>query len=313
LLISSRADILDGIDLVLRKAQDSREPFGGVRLLLVGDFYQLPPVIPRHEHQILAQRGYSGPYAYNANVLENYPPVHFELSKVFRQRDADFVNILSDLRVARNVEEAVMGINDVCVGPHREGHTPVLLTSTNAIANRYNVSGLAGLTGQPFEYECETKGKFAANRAPAPEKLILKKGARVMAVRNDPMKRWVNGSLGTVVDLSPEEVFVRFDGNPATRKIEPEKWDMINYKWSEADQKMIESTTASFQQMPLILIHKAQGLTLDDVRVDLGRGAFAMGQAYVALSRARTLAGLSLTVPLRVEDVNVGIRSNSGL
>lgn len=313
-----RADILDGIDLVLRKAQDSREPFGGVRLLLVGDFYQLPPVIPRHEHQILAQRGYSGPYAYNANVLENYPPVHFELSKVYRQRDADFVNILSDLRVARNVEEAVMGINDVCVGPHREGRTPVLLTSTNAIANRYNVSGLAGLTGQPFEYECETKGKFAANRAPAPEKLILKKGARVMAVRNDPMKRWVNGSLGTVVDLSPEEVFVRFDGNPATRKIEPEKWDMINYKWSEADQKMIESTTASFQQMPLILawavtIHKAQGLTLDDVRVDLGRGAFAMGQAYVALSRARTLAGLSLTGPLRVEDVNVGIRTNSGL
>ena len=313
-----RADILDGIDLVLRKAQDSREPFGGVRLLLVGDFYQLPPVIPRYEHQILAQRGYSGPYAYNANVLENYPPVHFELSKVYRQRDADFVNILSDLRVARNVEEAVMGINDVCVGPHREGHTPVLLTSTNAIANRYNVSGLAGLTGRPFEYECETKGKFVANRAPAPEKLVLKKGARVMAVRNDPMKRWVNGSLGTVVDLSPEEVFVRFDGNPATRKIEPEKWDMINYKWSEADQKMIESTTASFQQMPLILawavtIHKAQGLTLDDVRVDLGRGAFAMGQAYVALSRARTLAGLSLTVPLRVEDVNVGIRSNSEL
>ena len=165
-----------------------------------------------------------------------------------------------------------------------------------------------------MEYYCETKGKFSANRAPAPEKLTLKKGARVMAVRNDPMKRWVNGSLGTVVDLSPEEVFVRFDSGTAVRKIEPEKWDMINYKWSEADQKMIETTTASFQQMPLILawavtIHKAQGLTLDDVRIDLGRGAFAMGQAYVALSRARTLDGLSLTTPLRVEDVNVGMRN----
>jgi len=309
-----RADILDGIDLVLRQAQDSREPFGGVRLLLVGDFFQLPPVIPRDEHQILAQRGYSGPYAYNANVLENYPPVHFELSKVYRQQDVDFVTILSDLRVARNVEEAVMKVNEACVGPHRNGHTPVLLTSTNAIANRYNASGLADLTSPAVEYECETKGKFAANRAPAPEKLVLKRGARVMAVRNDPMKRWVNGSLGTVVDLSPEEVFVRFDGNLSVRKIEPEKWDIVNYTWSEADQKMIESTTASFQQMPLILawavtIHKAQGLTLDDVRIDLGRGAFAMGQAYVALSRARTLAGLSLTVPLRVEDVNVGMQS----
>lgn len=309
-----RADILDGIDLVLRKAQDSREPFGGVRLLLVGDFFQLPPVIPHHEHQILAQRGYSGPYAYNSNVLENYPPVHFELSKVYRQRDADFVNILSDLRVARNIEEAVMGINEVCVGPHREGHTPVLLTSTNAIANRYNVSGLAALTSQAVEYACETKGKFTASRAPAPEILTLKKGARVMAVRNDPKKRWVNGSLGTVVDLSPEEVFVRFDSSPSVRKIEPEKWDMINYKWNEADLKMVETTTASFQQMPLILawavtIHKAQGLTLDDVRIDLGRGAFAMGQTYVALSRARTIAGLSLARPLRLEDVSVGLNS----
>jgi len=308
-----RADILDGIDMVLRKAQDSREPFGGVRLLLVGDFFQLPPVIPHHEHQILAQRGYSGPYAYNSNVLENYPPVHFELSKVYRQRDADFVSILSDLRVARNVEEAVMGINEVCVGSHREGHTPVLLTSTNAIANRYNVTGLSDLSSAAVEYECETKGKFTASRAPAPEKLTLKKGARVMAVRNDPKKRWVNGSLGTVVDLSAEEVFVRFDSSPSVRKIEPEKWDMINYKWNEAELKMVETTTASFQQMPLILawavtIHKAQGLTLDDVRIDLGRGAFAMGQAYVALSRARTLAGLSLTAPLRVEDVNVGMR-----
>jgi len=308
-----RADILDGIDLVLRKAQDSREPFGGVRLLLVGDFFQLPPVIPQREHAVLAQLGYSGPYAYNSNVLENYPPVHFELSKVYRQRDAEFVSLLSDLRVARNVEETVQEINNICVGPHRDGHFPVLLTATNAVADRYNKSGLSELTTPPIEYECETKGKFSANRLPVPEKLSLKKGARVMAVRNDPMKRWVNGSLGTVMDLSDEEVFVRFDGHPAVRKIEPEKWDMINYKWSEADQKMIETTTASFQQMPLILawavtIHKAQGLTLDDVRIDLGRGAFAMGQTYVALSRARTLAGLSLTTPLRESDVRAGMQ-----
>ena len=308
-----RADILDGIDIVLRKARNASLPFGGVRVMLVGDFYQLPPVIPQHEHQVLAQRGYSGPYAYNSNVLENYPPVHFELNKVYRQRNADFVGLLSNLRVARHVEETVAAINEACVRLHREGHTPVLLTSTNAIAERYNRNGLQALNSETVEYVCETKGRFGANRLPAPETLALKKGARVMAVRNDPMKRWVNGSLGTVVDLSEEEVFVRFDGNPSTRRIGPEKWDMINYKWDEAAQKMVETTTASFQQMPLILawavtIHKAQGLTLDDVRIDLGRGAFAMGQTYVALSRARTLEGLSLTVPLRVEDVRVGMR-----
>ena len=308
-----RADILDGIDLVMRKAQDSREPFGGCRVLLVGDFYQLPPVIPQREHAVLAQLGYSGPYAYNSNVLENYPPVHFELNKVYRQRDADFVNLLSDLRVARNVEETVMAINDMCVGPHRDGHMPVLLTSTNAIAERYNRSGLQELDSKPVEYESKTKGNFSANRLPVPAQLALKKGARVMAVRNDPKKRWVNGSLGTIMSLSAEEVFVRFDSDPAIRKIEPEKWDMINYKWNEAELKMVETTTASFQQMPLILawavtIHKAQGLSLDDVRIDLGRGAFAMGQTYVALSRARSLAGLSLTTPLKESDVRVGMR-----
>ena len=303
-----RADILDGIDIIIRKAQDSNLPFGGCKLLLVGDFFQLPPVIPAQEHAVLAQLGYSGPFAYNASVLENYPPVHFELSKVYRQRDANFVSLLSDLRVARNVEEAVASINEICVGPHRAGSTPVLLTSTNAIAERYNKQGLEGLGAAAVEYDSVMKGRFAANRVPVPEKLALKKGARVMAVRNDPMKRWVNGSLGTITELTPEEVFVKFDSGGGARKIEAVKWESINYKWNDITQKMEEDATATFQQIPLILawavtIHKAQGLTLDDVRIDLGRGAFAKGQAYVAVSRARTLAGLSLTTPLRVSDV----------
>ena len=308
-----RADILDGIDFTLRRARNPSLPFGGVKLMMVGDFYQLPPVIPRAEHAVLAQMGYSGPYAYNANVLENYEPVHFELKQVHRQVDEDFVDLLSNLRVARHVDETVTALNEVCYRPHRDGHIPVLLTATNAVADRYNQRGLTDITNPTMSYSCETKGRFSANRLPVSESLDLKKGARVMAVRNDPMKRWVNGSLGTIVDLNEKEVFVRFDGSPSTRKIEAETWEMINYKWSEADQKMIESTTASFKQIPLILawavtIHKAQGLTLEDVRIDLGRGAFAMGQTYVALSRARTMAGLSLSAPLRVEDVRIGIR-----
>ncbi|WP_409432264.1 ATP-dependent RecD-like DNA helicase [Litorimonas sp. RW-G-Af-16] len=303
-----RADLLDGIDIILRKAQNPKLPFGGCRIVLVGDFFQLPPVIPAHEHRILAQMGYAGPFVYNANVLENYPPVHFELSQVYRQRDADFVKILSDMRVARNVDAAVSAMNEICVRPHREGRTPVLLTSTNAIAERYNQKGLQDLSSAALQYDSVTKGRFASSRVPVPEKLTLKKGARVMAVRNDPLKRWVNGSLGTVTDLTPEDVFVRFDSGGSVRKIEPVKWEAINYKWNEIDQKMEEATSATFQQIPLILawavtIHKAQGLTLEDVRIDLGRGAFAAGQTYVALSRARTLAGLSLTAPLRPQDV----------
>ena len=303
-----RADMLDGIDIILRKAQDSRQPFGGCKVLLVGDFFQLPPVIPNHEKAILGQLGYAGPYAYHANVLENYTPVHFELSKVYRQRDPRFVDILSNLRVARNVEEAITQLNAICVKPHRQGHIPVLLTSTNAIAERYNRQGLQDLTSEAIQYDSVTEGRFNEKRAPVPQKLTLKKGARVMAVKNDPLKRWVNGSLGTITDLTKKEVFVKFDSGGATRKIEAATWESINYKWNEVEQKMEEEATATFQQIPLILawavtIHKAQGLTLDDVRIDLGRGAFAPGQAYVALSRARTLDGLSLTSPLKVSDV----------
>jgi ATP-dependent DNA helicase PIF1 len=303
-----RADILDGIDMILRRAHASDLPFGGVKLLMVGDFHQLPPVIPNREQAVLAQLGYGGPYAYDAKVLQRDQPVHFELTKVYRQKDPHFVSLLSDIRVARNVSAAVSTLNEICVRPHRDGYTPVLLTATNAIADRYNRQGLEDLTPPTFEYSCKVKGKFNEKRAPAPAQLKLKKGARVMAVKNDPQKRWVNGSLGTITDLTAEEVYVKFDSGGSVRKIEATKWEAISYKWSEADQKMIESATATFEQIPLILawavtIHKAQGLTLDDVRIDLGRGAFASGQTYVALSRARTLQGLSLTAPLRVEDV----------
>jgi len=191
-----------------------------------------------------------------------------------------------------------------------------MLTATNAIAEKYNKRGLEGLESQVTEYDSVTKGKFNDNRAPAPPKLQLKKGARVMAVKNDAQKRWVNGSLGTITDLTKDEVYVKFDSGGPVRKIEPAKWDAISYKWNEVDQKMVEAATASFEQIPLILawavtIHKAQGLTLDDVRIDLGNGAFASGQAYVALSRARTLAGLSLTVPLNAQDIPPRLSSSA--
>ena len=303
-----RADILDGIDIVLREAQDASQPFGGCRVLCVGDFQQLPPVIASREAAVLAQFGYSGPYAYDAKVLENYPPVHFELTKVYRQKDPNFVSLLSDIRSGQNLQAAVSKLNDICVRRHRPGHMPILLTATNAVAEKYNARGLGGLEHPAVNYSCVTKGTFNAARAPAPAQLILKKGARVMAVKNDPKKRWVNGSLGTITDLTDDAVSVKFDSGGAIRKIEPAKWDAINYKWNEAAQALEETTKASFEQIPLILawavtIHKAQGLTLDDVRIDLGNGAFASGQSYVALSRARTLDGLSLTAPLRVQDI----------
>ena len=155
-----------------------------------------------------------------------------------------------------------------------------------------------------------TRGKFSANRVPVPQRLELRVGSRVMAVKNDTQKRWVNGSIGSVVKLEDKAVFVKFDKSGNVEKLETVKWESIRYSWNEQEGKTIAEVAATYEQIPLILswavtIHKAQGLTLDDVRIDLGRGAFAPGQTYVALSRARTLEGLSLSGAITERDIKV--------
>jgi len=305
-----RADLLDGIDMVLRKAQDPDIPFGGVKMIFVGDFFQLAPVAPPREAEMLMKMGYAGPYAYHAKVFEQVYLEYIELKEVHRQTQPEFLEILSNIRLGQNIRDSLRTLNEQCCEEHRAQAIPLLLTATNKIASRYNDEGLEDLASPLKTYEGLIRGKFNINRVPAPKHLALKLGARVMAVKNDTQGRWVNGSIGTVVKLEEKAVSVKFDKTGKTGRLEPVKWESIRYSWNETENKTIAKVAATYQQIPLILswavtIHKAQGLTLDDVRIDLGHGAFAPGQTYVALSRARTIEGLSFNSELYEEDIEV--------
>jgi ATP-dependent exoDNAse (exonuclease V) alpha subunit len=305
-----RADILDAMDARLRQSRRDPRPFGGVQVVLVGDFLQLPPVVERDHLPILQALGYASPFAFSAKVLDQVVVSTVELDHVYRQEEQAFVELLGKIRTGDDVEEAVRRLNERCARPHRPDATPILLTPTRAAAERYNREGLARIDGAAVEYAAQIDGKLdvAQDRLPVPERLALKVGARVMAVRNDLSKRWVNGSLGTVTALEPERVIVRFDHAAVDHPVERAAWEKVRQEWNDASQSIASTTLAAYSQIPLlpawaITIHKAQGLTLDDVRIDLGWGAFAAGQLYVALSRARTLDGLSLTRTIRPSDV----------
>jgi ATP-dependent exoDNAse (exonuclease V) alpha subunit len=315
-----RADTLDAMDSALRAARKSAKPFGGVQMLLVGDFYQLPPVVRGDEGRLLEEAGYASPYAFSAHALRDPPIAVFELTEVRRQSDADFIELLTSLRERRELEEAVAALNQACL-ERKLAQKPVLLTATNAVADRYNAQGLASLPGEPAvfsgAFEGEAKGNLS-ERLPAPMQLALKRGARVIFTQNDSEGRWVNGSLGAVDSYDAEIIRVRIDPGHDLVEVARAIWPQARWQWNATERKMEVQEEFKYIQFPLahawaLTIHKAQGMTLDAVEIDLGRGAFAPGQTYVALSRARSMEGLRLTRALRVRDVQVDPTIAEGL
>ncbi len=305
-----RADVVDAIDARLRQVRSDKRPFGGVQIVMVGDFLQLPPVVQEHDWPMLEGLGYEAPYAFNAHALQSLPFETVTLDRVWRQGEPDFVDILGRIRSREGIDDALERLNTRCVGPHRDGMQPLLLTPTRAAAERYNNQGLAALGKARTGFRATFERDFAmgAVNLPVPEFIELAPGARVMAVRNDPGGRFVNGSLGTVTRLNDGDVFVKFDRRRDEDLVGPVTWEKVRQQWNEAEQRIQNEVVGTYKQIPLIhawavTIHKAQGLTLEDVRVDLGAGAFAPGQVYVALSRVRTIAGLSFARPLRASDV----------
>lgn len=322
-----RADTLDAMDAHLRAARRSVKPFGGVQMLLVGDFYQLPPVVRSDEGRLLEEAGYASPYAFSAHALKDQGVSAFELTAMHRQTEAEFIDLLQAIRDSSGVRDAVAALNEACCGAPPLPVQPVLLCATNAVADRYNLQGLLALPGQPTVFEGGFKGELpkqgvSGERLPAPLSLALKPGARVIFTQNDPAGVWVNGTLGTVVAFDDDLVRVAIDPSPLRPGEEVDvprsTWPQTRWQWSESAQTMEVKEEYRYVQFPLapawaITIHKAQGMTLDAVEVDLGRGAFAPGQTYVALSRARTLAGLRLTRPLQERDVRVDEAIAEGL
>lgn len=321
-----RADLLDGIDARLRHLRNPDMPFGGVQVVMVGDFLQLPPVVIDEDRQLLERLGYATPFAFSAKALESTPIRVATLTRVWRQSDPEMIRALGWIREGRHVAEAIAWLNDRCARPHRSGPPPLLLTATRAAADRYNDEGVASLRASApprsldeIEITANSTGSFENDAAvlPVPKRQSLIVGLRVMAVKNDPAGEYVNGSLGFVTAVHPVSgpddcpaVSVRFDGHEGETVIKPVSWLKTRQVWNEDLQEIEESTTGVYEQIPLVVgyaitIHKSQGLSLDDVRIDLGNGAFAPGQLYVALSRARSVEGLSLARPIELRDVKV--------
>lgn len=316
-----RSDLLDVIDRTLRVHLAPDQPFGGMRILLVGDFLQLPPIVEEHDAAILEHRGYKVAQAFGAKSIRDLRNLKMiELSTVYRQSDPEFLELLHNVRTGESLDDTVRRLNLRCLREHRISANPVILTARTEAASQYNLKGLADLPGDVTRFvgAIEKDFRILRDKLPAPEYLDLKKGARIMMVKNDPEKRWVNGSLGTVSNLSATAIWIRLDGSAKEEQVHKAKWESIEYRYDVLTQRVNPVVVGTYTQFPVahawaMTIHKAQGLTLNDVRIDLGHGAFSTGQAYVALSRARTLEGLSFAQPLRVSDVMADMKLIEGV
>ncbi len=309
-----RADLMQGVDYALRLNRGIDAPFGGVQVIVVGDLAQLPPVVRGEEAGFLEEH-FGGPFFFHAPAFREAGFVMAELSEIHRQSDPEFIDLLNAVREASLRSEHMRLLEDCVSGRNgfEASATHVVLSGTNAVANSINAKRLAELSGDTHAFTAKVEGEFDSKLFPTDEPLLLKRGARVMLIRNDPAGRWVNGSLGVVEDAAGGRADVRLDATGETHTVEPQKWERIRYGVDADTNALKKEATGGFTQLPLRLawattIHKAQGLTLDRVFIDVSRPLFAHGQAYVALSRARSLEGLELSRPLRPEDIVIDER-----
>ncbi len=312
-----RADVVDAMDLFLRaNGPHKSQPFGGIQVMFVGDLFQLPPVVSNADMQVLAERGYEGPYFFCSMALHRKDVTMVELSKIFRQKDAHFAGLLNQIRINQDIDEALDTLNAVCYETKKEAdEQTITLTTTNARADQINGAGLRALTTDAKVYTGNSTGKFNVDdrNLPSPNHLTLKVGAKVMFTATDSNfpKRWVNGTIGVVRELLPNTVKVMVQNGPYSNTVEVKghQWESYRYDHDMMSGKISPNIIGTFVQIPLMLawavtIHKSQGKTLDKIKVDLSSGAFASGQVYVALSRCTSIEGITLERPIQPKDVS---------
>lgn len=318
-----RADLMNGIDISLRKNRNRLdEPFGGVQMVFIGDLFQLPPVVMETDRDYI-MKTYGGQYFFDATVFKTFEYHFKELTTIFRQSNEqpEFKTMLNNIRNNEAQFDDMALLNSRHKDNAGEQENSIFLTTRRNIARNINNDKLENLQGQKFTYTGTLSGKYLRlqeeaeekldDKLPAPYKLELKKDAQIMMLKNDGGKRWVNGSIGKIEQLEENSITVRIDGNKY--KIEKESWNEVEYVLNKETKEIEERTIAGFSQFPLQLsyamtIHKSQGKTFDKITVDVGTGAFAHGQIYVALSRCRTIEGIILNNPIRNNDIIVDPR-----
>lgn len=312
-----RSDLMQAVDLSLRKNLKSPYPFAGKQLLLIGDLFQLPPVVSNKnlgEKEII-DHNYQTPYFFSSQSLENGYNYHVvELQKVYRQTDADFISVLNAVRTSNVSTGHLQVINKRHIPGYEpaDGSFEITLCTRNDIADDLNKSKLDSLKGMTKTFRAIMTGDFlkekGANKLPADSELYLKPDAQVMFIKNDQSRRWVNGSIGKIVSINADTLRIKVDVTDEVHVVERTLWEHIEYKWNKEEEKIEKIVTGTFQQFPIklawaVTIHKSQGQTYQNAIIDMGSGAFAPGQTYVALSRCTTLNGIKLKRPITLRDI----------
>lgn len=299
-----RSDLLDCMEKSLRLNRGNNRPFGGVQVVFIGDLYQLPPVVTGTEREIFRTH-YKSQYFFDAHVFADLQMDFIELEKVYRQKDGSFIALLNSVRNNSATEEHLAQINkrfDPDYSPSPKSFA-IYLTTTNDLADTINNAQLKRLGGKEHRFEGSISGKFEMRSLPTELELSVKKGSQVMMLNNDSQGRWVNGTIGKIVDIKKDEEENEFilvemtDGS--IEVVSPYTWELFNFSFDEKRNSLISETIGTFTQYPMrlawaVTIHKSQGKTFDNVIIDLGRGTFVHGQLYVALSRCTSLEGITL-------------------
>lgn len=304
-----RADMFDALDMFFKlNRENPSEPFGGLQVLLFGDHFQLPPIVKQFEKQYFQGGFYKSPFFFDSKCYEDLGLLNVKLLKNYRQNDQKFIKMLRLVREGNLQPTELDYLNEEFqVTPHFDEEYTITIAGRNDQVAAKNQQYLSAIDDKEFVFRAKISGNFDTKQTPAESELSLKVGAQVMFLKNDPENKWVNGTIGKINSITNSKIFVELT-NKKIVEVEPETWSKIEYTLNVEKGVIEEQETGSMIQYPLklawaVTIHKSQGQTYDNCFVDLGWGAFAPGQTYVALSRSRTLEGLHLKRKLYMKDI----------
>lgn len=311
-----RCDMVDAMDRILRIIMHNNLPFGGKQMVFSGDIFQLDPVVKRNSTEMDMLRDLYNtdmPYFYKADVFKRSELVSVEFQKVYRQEDKDFLSMLTHIRNGEVNRPDIHRLNQRVGLMPKRGELVITLTSINKTADEINQKHLDAIDAEAMSFQGTIDGDYKVSELPVAQCLTLKKGAQVMMCRNDQQRRWVNGTLATVVELNEGNVVVKI--NDEEYEVQPTVWEQTKYVYDKETKKLEKEIVGTYTQLPLrlawaITIHKSQGMTFDRMILDLSRGVFIAGQLYVALSRVKSLDGLFLTSPIKPNYILPKVQAN---